>query len=205
MKILTAVILLFFAISCNKNPNKKTITNTVNKYKLKPSDIGNDSIDINDSYYERMGGFWMYNDKKFTGTITSYSPNGNIKKTFSVYKGKKEFSEKAYFNNGKLKYHYKYLNGKKEGVAFMWHNDSLNHLLSETNYKNGKLHGTQKKWYATGQIFKIRNMKMGTEEGIQQAFRKNGALYSNYEAKNGRIFGLKKSELCFSLKNEEIE
>ena len=26
---------------------------------------------------------------------------------------------------------------------------------------------------------------------------KNGALYANYEAREGRIFGLKKSKLCF--------
>ena len=46
---------------------------------------------------------------------------------------------------------------------------------------------------------------MGKEEGIQQAFRKNGDLYANYEAKNGRIFGLKKASLCFGLENQKIK
>ena len=46
---------------------------------------------------------------------------------------------------------------------------------------------------------------MGQEEGLQQAFRKNGDLYANYEAKEGRIFGLKKAALCFGLQNEEIK
>ena len=46
---------------------------------------------------------------------------------------------------------------------------------------------------------------MGKEKGIQRAYRKNGALYANYEAKNGRIFGLKKASLCFGLEDQQIK
>ena len=46
---------------------------------------------------------------------------------------------------------------------------------------------------------------MGKEEGIQQAFRKNGDLFANYEAREGRIFGLKKAALCFGLEDEKIQ
>lgn len=46
---------------------------------------------------------------------------------------------------------------------------------------------------------------MGMEEGIQQTFRKNGALYANYEAKEGRIFGLKKAALCYGLEDQSIQ
>lgn len=46
---------------------------------------------------------------------------------------------------------------------------------------------------------------MGKEDGIQQAFRENSALYANYEAKEGRIFGLKKTALCFGLEDENIQ
>ena len=45
----------------------------------------------------------------------------------------------------------------------------------------------------------------GKEEGIQQAFRKNGVIYANYEARKGRIFGLKKAKLCYSLVNENVQ
>lgn len=46
---------------------------------------------------------------------------------------------------------------------------------------------------------------MGREEGLQQAFRRNGYLYANYEARNGRIFGLKKAALCYGLEDENIQ
>lgn len=46
---------------------------------------------------------------------------------------------------------------------------------------------------------------MGKEEGMQQAFRKNGDLFVNYEARNGRIFGMKKAALCFGIEDKNIQ
>ncbi len=37
------------------------------------------------------------------------------------------------------------------------------------------------------------------------AFRKNGVLFTNYEARNGSVFGLKKAALCFGLADENIQ
>lgn len=45
----------------------------------------------------------------------------------------------------------------------------------------------------------------GREEGMQKAWRENGKIYNNYEAKNGRIFGLKRANLCYELENEEVQ
>jgi hypothetical protein len=39
---------------------------------------------------------------------------------------------------------------------------------------------------------------------MQQAWLETGALYVNYEAKNGRIFGLLRSNLCYQLENEVV-
>ena len=44
----------------------------------------------------------------------------------------------------------------------------------------------------------------GQEEGLQRAWRQNGKLYVNYEAKHGRIFGLKRASLCYELNDENI-
>jgi antitoxin component YwqK of YwqJK toxin-antitoxin module len=66
-------------------------------------------------------------------------------------------------------------------------------------------HGEQKQWHQTGEIYKKIHLNMGREEGIQQAYRKNGALYANNEAKNGRIFGLRKATLCDGLEDENVK
>ncbi|RMG79000.1 MAG: toxin-antitoxin system YwqK family antitoxin, partial [Bacteroidetes bacterium] len=75
---------------------------------------------------------------------------------------------------------------------------------SLSNYENGIPHGVQMQWYSNGAKFKRINLVYGKEEGLQQSWRKNGKLYNNYEAKNGRIFGLKRANLCFQLDNENI-
>ncbi len=39
---------------------------------------------------------------------------------------------------------------------------------------------------------------------MQRSWRENGQLYNNYEARDGRTFGLKRANLCFSLDDEEV-
>ncbi len=60
-------------------------------------------------------------------------------------------------------------------------------------------------WYKGGAKFKELNLVNGREEGLQKAWRENGKIYNNYEAKNGRIFGLKRSNLCYKLEDEEVQ
>ena len=48
-------------------------------------------------------------------------------------------------------------------------------------------------------------MNMGKEEGIQKAFRENGDLFANYEAKGGRNYGLKRAFLCVGLEDEVVQ
>ncbi|MGS0524987.1 toxin-antitoxin system YwqK family antitoxin [Zobellia nedashkovskayae] len=77
-------------------------------------------------------------------------------------------------------------------------------LSEESHYVNGVLHGEQKYWYATGEISKVRNLVEGKEEGMQKAWLQNGKLYVNYEAKNGRIFGMKRVNSCYKLQDEVV-
>ncbi len=40
--------------------------------------------------------------------------------------------------------------------------------------------------------------------GLQQAWLKNEKMYVNYEAKNGRIFGMRRANSCYKLENEDV-
>ena len=53
-----------------------------------------------------------------------------------------------------------------------------------------------------GQLAKRKNLNEGKEEGLQQAWLENGRIYVNYEAKNGRIFGMNRTNLCYILKRQ---
>ena len=53
-------------------------------------------------------------------------------------------------------------------------------------------------------MFKLRNFADGKEHGFQKAWLANGKLYVNYEAKNGRIFGMRRANSCVRLEDEVV-
>ena len=55
-----------------------------------------------------------------------------------------------------------------------------------------------------GQLAKQRQLVDGHETGLQQAWLQNGTLYVNYEAKNGRVFGMQRANSCYKLEDEKI-
>ena len=49
------------------------------------------------------------------------------------------------------------------------------------------------------------NFKDDGEYGMQQAWRENGKVFINYEAKDGYRYGLQKSNLCYTLEKEKFK
>ena len=88
-------------------------------------------------------------------------------------------SQTAYFENGKIKFDFFYINEKSQGL--------------------------QKQWYQNGQQYIELNYDNDTEVGMQKAWRENGKLFINYEVKDGLRYGLQKSALCYTLKNEKLK
>lgn len=72
------------------------------------------------------------------------------------------------------------------------------------NYVDGKKEGEEKQFYSNGEISKLRWLERGKESGLQKAWLPNGKLYVNYEAKNGRVFGLMRANACYKLENEKV-
>lgn len=162
--------------------------------------------DISDVFFNRKTSLWHFNSDSslVSGFIQELYSKGISRRIFGVYNGEKEGRLTAFFLNGQLKYEEHYHNNKLHGEVKRWSRESGYQLLTQLNYKAGKLHGEQKKWFPTGELHKLMHMTEGKEEGLQQAFRKNGVLYANYEAREGRTFGMKRSNLCYELDNEQV-
>lgn len=156
-------------------------------------------------YYNPQISIWNYNETPYSGYVVSYYPNGKLKEKFGLMCGKKQNEANNWYPDGHLKYSSTYHNGKLHGEKIIWSSEVPHILIAHFNYYLGKANGEQKKWYPTVEIYKKLNLNMGKEEGIQQAFRKNGKLYVNYEAVKGRIFGLKKAALCYKLEDQIIK
>lgn len=148
---------------------------------------------------------WTLNGTPYSGFVVSYYPDKSLKEKFGVLNGKKQNEYIRWYSDGHFKDVSTYHKGKLHGEKKIWSQDSTHTLVAHYNYDAGWPHGEQTKWYTTGELFKKMNLNKGKEEGMQQAFRKNGALYANYEAREGRIFGMKKAKLCYSLEDENVQ
>ena len=154
--------------------------------------------------YNHKTSLWTLNHIPYSGFAVSYYLNNTLKEKFGILEGKKQGEAILWYAAGHDKNVANYHQGKLHGEKKIWIKDTVHVLIGHYNYLNGMPHGEQKKWYSTGEIFKQMNLNMGKEEGLQRAFRKNWSLYANYEARNGRIFGIKNGKLCYELKNETI-
>ncbi|SOE23492.1 MORN repeat variant [Spirosomataceae bacterium TFI 002] len=148
-------------------------------------------------------GKWFLDRKAYSGFAISYFPNGKKKEQTGFINGKRQGLSQEWYENGLLKKDITYLANRKDGRSQSFNEKGV--LVSESNFINGVVHGVQRKWYPSGKVFKEMNINMGKEDGMQKVWWENGKLYVNYEAKNGRIFGLKRSALCYELENEVVQ
>lgn len=196
--LLLSALLVCCAPSASK-PEKK-----VNEQVISLT-VPSNEIDKSKLAYNPKTSLWTLDSALFSGYMVSYSLDSVLIQKIGILDGRKQNKAFDWYPDGRLKHTADYHKGKLHGEKKTWSHDSTHILLSHFNYHLGKAHGIQKKWYPTGEIFKILQMNNGKEDGLQQAFRENGALYTNYEAREGRIFGLKRASLCFELEDGGIK
>ncbi|MDO6596704.1 hypothetical protein Q4512_07240 [Oceanihabitans sp. 2_MG-2023] len=198
------VIKLFLCISvllcigCNSaTKTKKESTISKNTIEIQANIVHKDSLVLNGNK-----GVWYYNNSPFNGFAVKYYANDSIKEKTGFYNGKKEGVYRVWYKTGALKLQSFYNQNVLQGTykAF-WNNGNL---ASESNYVNGKKQGLQRQWFYNGKLSKKRNLLNDQEDGLQQAWLENGKLYVNYEAKNGRIFGMRRANSCYQLKDEVV-
>lgn len=187
------ICVLFLFYSCVDNKELP-----VSKEKALTTAISKDSVTLIPDK-----GLVYFHNAPFTGICVSYYSNGQLSTSREYLKGRSNGLYQKWFSSGIKSFESSYRNGRLNGVTTSWWGNS--NLRTKSNYLKGVAQGKQVQWYRSGAKFKQMNMVDGKEEGIQQSWRENGKLYNNYEAKNGRIFGLKKSTLCYKIDDEEVQ
>ncbi len=147
-------------------------------------------------------GKWYLNGQPYNGYSVKLYPNGNTEERWGFYKGKRQGVARRWSQNNVLRVESNYHQNKLVGAYKTWWENGA--IAEESNYVNGLKQGEEKQWYPEGQLSKLRQLVDGNEEGLQKAWLQNGKLYVNYEAKNGRIFGMKRANSCYKLENEIV-
>lgn len=196
MQSINYYILLFFVLVSCKNREAE------NRNVFTKNNIKNILIDKKYLKLNPLKGQWFYNDTPFSGYGFKIYKNDTLLEKTGYCNGKREGEDVMYFSDGSIKRKAFYVNNKLHGKKTNYLQNGQ--LMSESNYVNGERHGVQKVWYSSGQLANQRNLVKGKEEGLQKAWLENGTIYVNYEVKNGRIFGMKRANLCYQLKNEKV-
>ncbi len=189
------LLFLLFLASCKEATVTKS---TMDKNSI----IDSFEVSKNELALHQIEGKWYYKGAPFNGYSMKFHPNGNAEERLGFYKGKREGIAKRWSENGVLRVESYYIQNRLVGSYKSWWENGV--LGSEANYVNGKMKGIAKEWYPSGQLAKERHLIDGMEDGLQKAWLKNGKLYVNYEAKNGRIFGMKRANSCYQLENEIV-
>lgn len=156
----------------------------------------------NDLVLNQVEGIWYYNSTPFNGFSVTYYPNGNLKEKRGYYNGKRQGVARQWYENGKLRIESFYNNNRLDSVyKSWWHNEVPS---KKSHFVRGVQQGEEKQWYPNGQLAKLRHLVDGKEEGLQKGWLENGKLYVNYEAKNGRIFGMRRANACYKLEDEIV-
>ncbi len=194
---LLLIFLLFLLVSCNGDAvHGDTFVQS------EPLVIDTIEVLKEDLVLNQVAGRWYYKNTLYSGYSLRYYPNDTLAEKLGFVRGKREGVARKYSENGVLRIESYYKQNRLDSVYKSWWENGV--LSAETNYVNGVKQGEEKEWYATGQLAKQRQLVDGEENGLQKAWLQNGSLYINYEAKNGRIFGMRRANSCTQLKDEVI-
>ncbi|MEM1359456.1 MAG: toxin-antitoxin system YwqK family antitoxin [Bacteroidota bacterium] len=185
-------LLLLALTSCFVDEEKQSLVPTVRTI------VPKDSL-----YLATELGLVISAGEPFTGTSVEYYPTGPEAVMIDYLAGRKHGLHRKWFVDGTLSFSSAYTDGRRDGITKSWWRNGK--LRSQGNYVLGVAQGLHQQWYFSGAKFKEIRLVDGREAGRQQSWRENGKLYNNYEARAGRIFGLKRANLCFSLASEEVQ
>jgi antitoxin component YwqK of YwqJK toxin-antitoxin module len=194
------LIICIFTVGCANPKDKKAMP----KFEIVDiSEIPHMTISETDINLKLLNGVYYFNKKPYDGYIKSYYPSDTLKTIASYLQGKQHGTTKTFFPNGKLASERNYRHGMAYGrhVGF-WENGNMKF---DFIYFNDRRHGIQKHWYESGSQYYALNFSNDKEDGMQKAWRENGKLYINYEVKDGIRYGLQKSALCYTLKDEQLK
>jgi antitoxin component YwqK of YwqJK toxin-antitoxin module len=135
----------------------------------------------------------------FSGIVRTTWENGTPRTLEPYLRGKKHGEEIEYYPSGKLRWKRPFRRGVKEGRHVGWWENGRK--MFEYRFHKGEYAGTTREWYPTGAPAREGRYLNGVEAGLQRAWRENGTLYSNYEARGGRNYGVVNARMCYSVKD----
>ncbi|MFT6881701.1 MAG: antitoxin component YwqK of YwqJK toxin-antitoxin module [Marinoscillum sp.] len=183
MKILKILIALVVAAGSSSIPDQKVLR----------SDAALDYQTVQITSFEGT---------PFSGHVVEYYENGELKSDVSFLNGLRQSVSKGYHPNGVLAYERLYKVGEKHGNHVGFYESGAKQF--EYHFDHGVNIGTHTEWYESGQVSTLFNYENGQPFGLQQTYRSDGKLRSNYVIReDGRRYGLVGIKRCKNIDTED--
>ncbi len=197
MKPLLLIPFVFFLFTNCSNKEAEITAITEKAFVIEDVEVLKKDLVLN-----QLEGRWYYKNVPFSGYSLLYHANDTLAEKLGYVAGKREGLAQKWSEKGVLRVESYYRHNRLNNVYKTWWDNGV--LSAQSYYVNGVKQGVENEWYATGQMAKARQLVDGSENGLQKAWLPNGKLYINYEAKNGRIFGMQRANSCYKLEDEKI-
>lgn len=144
-------------------------------------------------------GIIYYKGKLYSGLQIAEFPNG-VKRVIEIKNGREEGRTYDTYSNGTLSAEYFYKNGRKVGIHRGWYEDGKPRF--RYGYLDGENHGENWEWQPDGKVYSFFKYDKGKLVG-QKIWRKDGQIYANTIYTPEKVYGVKGSKLCFTVKGDE--
>ena len=138
----------------------------------------------------------FFNGTKYSGIVYALNNSADTAFVKSYYDGVEEGLQKKWYPNKQIAEIRWYHLGKKTGkhIGF-WENGKPKF---EFYFLNGEHEGVAQEWYQNGNPYRLFHYEKGYEQGSQKMWWENGTIRANYEVRNGRRYGLIGLKLCMN-------
>lgn len=180
---LITTLLLIFLISQNL-----LAQNSVNQL-----DKDNNRHGVWKKYYsnDRLRYSGTFNHGKETGTFTYYSAsNSDHPVIIKKFHENDDLADVEFFTEEGILESKGMMKGKNREGKWLYYHPNGKSVMSEENYKNGKLEGEYKTFFPDGTPTETAFYKNGLLEGNYKKYAIKGFLYQDFNYKDGKLNGM---------------
>ncbi len=142
-------------------------------------------------------GVYLLDGRAYDGAIEERYPDGTVKSVGSFLGGMRHGLTETFYAGGQPRDSRSYRANLSYGRHVGYWDDGR--MKFDFFYLDDKREGVQQQWYRSGAPYTSLTFRDDEEDGMQRAWRENGRPFINYEARDGFRYGLQKAALCYTL------
>lgn len=150
----------------------------------------------------RRGGHVYFGEKRYSGLLVSFYPNGSRRSQTPYKDGLKHGTQFTWYGNAKPDSETRFVEGKKQGKHVGWHDNGA--IRFQNEYDDDQPAREAFAWHDNGNIaeyIRYEGKHPHMVQAVHKVWRRDGKIYLNkVTTKGGLITGLPGDRLCYKVK-----